>query len=311
MAHIYQSITELIGNTPLVAIDTYSKYHNLKTTLLVKLEMLNPGGSVKERIALAMIEAAEKKGLLQKGATIIEPTSGNTGIGLALVGAAKGYKVILTMPDTMSVERRLFLQAYGAKVVLTDGKEGIKGSIAKAEELAHLIKHSFIPSQFTNMENPATHYKTTAVEIWNDTEGKIDIFVAGVGTGGTISGCGSYLKSRKSSIEIVAVEPATSAVLSTGVSGSHKIQGIGAGFVPKTLETSIYDEVITIEDEEAFQRSREIAHLEGIFVGISSGAALAAATKVAQREKNREKQIVVMLPDSGDRYLSTSLVQHN
>lgn len=307
MSHMYADITKLIGNTPLVGIPNFSRNHDLQATVLVKVESFNPAGSVKDRIAKAMVEEAEKQGFLAPGATIIEPTSGNTGIGLALMGASRGYRVILTMPDTMSVERRTLLKAYGAELVLTEGTKGMMGAMAKAEELAAEIPDSFIPSQFTNKANPAIHKATTGVEIWQDTDGKIDILVAGVGTGGTISGTGSYLKSKNPNIKVVAVEPAGSPVLSTGVPGPHKIQGIGAGFVPDTLDTGIYDEIMTVENEDAFATGRELARTEGILAGISSGAALAAATKIAKREENAGKLMVVILPDNGDRYLSTPM----
>lgn len=304
---IHKSITELIGNTPIVELTNYEKKHNLPARIAAKFEYFNPAGSVKDRIALAMIEDAEKTGKLKKGATIIEPTSGNTGIGLAAIGVAKGYKVILTMPETMSVERRNLIKAYGAEIVLTEGAKGMKGAIAKAEELAAAIDGSFIPGQFVNPANPAIHKATTGPEIWNDTEGKVDIFVAGVGTGGTVSGVGEYLKSKNPNVKVVAVEPASSPVLSKGVAGAHKIQGIGAGFVPDTLNTKIYDEIIAIENEEAFAVGKELGRVEGVLVGISSGAALAAATKLAERPENKGKLIVVLLPDTGDRYLSTPL----
>lgn len=307
MSRIHTDITTLIGKTPLVGIPRFSKNHGLQATLLVKIESCNPGGSVKDRIAKAMVEDAEARGLLREGSTIIEPTSGNTGIGLALIAASRGYRVILTMPDTMSVERRNLLKAYGAELVLTDGTKGMKGAIAKAQELAAEISGSFIPSQFTNKANPAAHRAGTAVELWEDTDGEIDILVAGVGTGGTISGTGAYLKSRKSEIKIIAVEPAGSPVLSTGVPGPHKIQGIGAGFIPETLDTTIYDEVVTVENDIAFETGRELARSEGILAGISSGAALAAAVEIAKRPQYAGKMIVVILPDSGDRYLSTPM----
>lgn len=308
MSQIKKSAAELIGNTPILEVSNYSKDAGAtEATILAKLEYLNPAGSVKDRIALAMIEDAEKKGILKPGATIIEPTSGNTGIGLAAVAAAKGYKAILTLPDTMSVERRNLLAAYGAELVLTEGAKGMKGAIAKAEELAKEIPGSFIPGQFENPANPKAHAATTGPEIWNDTDGKVDIFVAGVGTGGTLTGVGEYLKEQNPDVKIVAVEPATSPVLSTGTAGAHKIQGIGAGFVPDTLNTKIYDEVITIENEDAFTEGRAFAHSEGILVGISSGAALKAATILAERPENKGKTIVALLPDSGDRYLSTAL----
>lgn len=307
MSRIYEDITGLVGGTPLVKVKNYSKAHGLEATVLVKLEYLNPAGSVKDRIAKAMIEDAEKKGLLKEGSVIIEPTSGNTGIGLAAVAAARGYRAILTMPETMSVERRNLLKAYGAEIVLTEGAKGMKGAIEKADELAEQIPGAFIPGQFVNPANPAAHKATTGPEIWNDTDGKVDIFVAGVGTGGTLSGTGEYLKSKNPAIKIVAVEPESSPVLSKGVAGPHKIQGIGAGFVPKTLNTGIYDEIIPVSNEDAFAAGKEVARKDGILVGISSGAALYAATQLAQRPENKGKTIVVLLPDTGDRYLSTPL----
>ena len=307
MGKIYKSVTELIGGTPILEAKNFSKLFNLKAKILVKLEYFNPAGSVKDRIAKAMIEKAEREGILKPGSVIIEPTSGNTGIGLASVAAARGYRAILTMPETMSVERRNLLKAYGAEIVLTEGAKGMKGAIAKAEELAKEIPNSFIPSQFTNPENPATHEVTTGPEIWNDTDGEVDAFVAGVGTGGTITGTGKFLKSKKPDVKIFAVEPETSPVLSKGQAGAHKIQGIGAGFVPETLDTKIYDEVIPIANEDAFKFGREFGRSEGILVGISSGAALAAAVKIAGREEFSGKNIVVLLPDTGDRYLSTEL----
>ncbi|MBR4840697.1 MAG: cysteine synthase A [Paludibacteraceae bacterium] len=312
MAKIIESTLELIGNTPLLKLNNYSKKAGVNNaTLLAKLEYLNPAGSVKDRIALAMIEDAEKKGLLKAGATIIEPTSGNTGIGLAAVATAKGYKAILTLPDTMSVERRNLLKAYGAEIVLTEGAKGMKGAIAKAEELNKEIKGSVILGQFVNPANPEIHRKTTGPEIWDQTDGKVDIFVAGVGTGGTLTGVGEYLKSKNPNVKVVAVEPATSPVLSKGTAGPHKIQGIGAGFVPETLNTKIYDEVIAIENEDAFTEGRNFAISEGVLVGISSGSALKAATILANRPENKGKNIVVLLPDSGDRYLSTALFSNN
>lgn len=312
MAKIIESTLELIGNTPLLKLNNYSKKAGVNNaTLLAKLEYLNPAGSVKDRIALAMIEDAEKKGLLKAGATIIEPTSGNTGIGLAAVATAKGYKAILTLPDTMSVERRNLLKAYGAEIVLTEGAKGMKGAIAKAEELNKEIKGSVILGQFVNPANPEIHRKTTGPEIWDQTDGKVDIFVAGVGTGGTLTGVGEYLKSKNPNVKVVAVEPATSPVLSKGTAGPHKIQGIGAGFIPETLNTKIYDEVIAIENEDAFTEGRNFAISEGVLVGISSGAALKAATILANRPENKGKNIVVLLPDSGDRYLSTALFSNN
>lgn len=307
MAKIYQSVTDLIGKTPLLKANNFIKANNLPANVLVKLEYFNPAGSVKDRIARAMIEQAEKEGKLKKGSVIIEPTSGNTGIGLASVAAARGYKAILTMPETMSVERRNLLKAYGAEIVLTDGSKGMKGAIAKAEELAKTLENAFIPSQFTNQVNPKAHEATTGPEIWADTDGNVDIFVAGVGTGGTLTGVGHYLKSQKANVKVVAVEPATSPVLSKGQAGPHKIQGIGAGFVPETLDTKVYDEIIAIPNEDAFKYGRQFAHSEGVLVGISSGAALAAAVDLANRPENAGKNIVVLLPDTGDRYLSTEL----
>ncbi len=304
---IFKSITELVGGTPLLELTNTEKAHNVEANLLGKLEYLNPSGSVKDRIAKAMIEDAEAKGILKSDSVIIEPTSGNTGIGLAAVAASKGYRIILTMPETMSVERRNLLKAYGAELVLTEGAKGMKGAIAKADELAKEIPNSFIPSQFTNPANPEMHKKTTGVEIWNDTDGKVDIFVAGVGTGGTLSGVGEYLKSQNPDVKIVAVEPETSPVLSKGVSGPHKIQGIGAGFVPETLNTKIYDEIITVANEDAFAIGKEIAKNEGLLVGISAGAATWAGLELAKRPENKGKTIVVLLPDTGDRYLSTPL----
>ena len=312
MAKIIESSLELIGNTPLLKLNNYSKKTGVSNaTLLAKLEYLNPAGSVKDRIALAMIEDAEKKGQLKPGATIIEPTSGNTGIGLAAVATAKGYKAILTLPDTMSVERRNLLRAYGAEIVLTEGSKGMKGAIAKADELNKSIPGSVILGQFVNPANPEIHRKTTGPEIWDQTDGNVDIFVAGVGTGGTITGVGEFLKSKNPDVKIIAVEPATSPVLSKGTAGAHKIQGIGAGFVPDTLNTKIYDEVITIENEDAFTEGKNFAISEGILVGISSGAALKAASILAARPENKGKNIVVLLPDSGDRYLSTALFSNN
>ena len=308
MANIKKSATELIGKTPLLEVTNYEKNHEITdVTLLVKLEYLNPAGSVKDRIALNMIEEAEKSGKLQSGATIIEPTSGNTGIGLAAVAAAKGYKAILTLPETMSVERRKLLQAYGAELVLTEGAKGMKGAIAKAEELQASTPGSIILGQFVNPANPAVHKATTGPEIWEDTDGQVDIFVAGVGTGGTITGVGEYLKEQNPAVKVVAVEPETSPVLSGGAPGAHKIQGIGAGFVPEVLNTSVYDEIIKVSNEDAFAAGRAIAVEEGVLVGISSGAALHAATELARRPENKGKTIVALLPDSGDRYLSTAL----
>ena len=307
MAKVYTSITQLIGGTPLVELTNYEADNKLEAKILAKLEYFNPAGSVKDRIAKAMLDDAEAKGLLKPGATIIEPTSGNTGIGLASVAAARGYKIILTMPETMSVERRNLLKAYGAQLVLTDGAKGMKGAIEKANELAAATPDSFIPGQFVNPANPAIHRATTGPEIWADTDGKVDIFVAGVGTGGTLSGVGEYLKAQNPNVKIVAVEPAGSPVLSKGVAGPHKIQGIGAGFVPDTLNTKIYDEIIAVENEDAFTTGRAIARKEGVLIGISSGAAVYAATVLAQRPENKGKTIVALLPDTGDRYLSTPL----
>ena len=307
MAKVYTSITQLIGGTPLVELKNYEAENKLEAKILAKLEYFNPAGSVKDRIAKAMLDDAEAKGLLKPGATIIEPTSGNTGIGLASVAAARGYKIILTMPETMSVERRNLLKAYGAELVLTDGAKGMKGAIEKANELAAATPGSFIPGQFVNPANPAIHRATTGPEIWADTDGKVDIFVAGVGTGGTLTGVGEYLKSQNPNVKIVAVEPAGSPVLSKGVAGPHKIQGIGAGFVPDTLNTKIYDEIIPVENEDAFTTGRTIARKEGVLIGISSGAAVYAATVLAQRPENKGKTIVALLPDTGDRYLSTPL----
>lgn len=304
---VYTSVTQLVGKTPLVELTNIEKADALEAKVIAKLELFNPGGSVKDRIAKAMIEDAEKTGKLKEGSVIIEPTSGNTGIGLSSIAAAKGYRIIITMPETMSVERRNLMKAYGAELVLTDGSKGMKGAIAKAKELAEEIPNSFIPGQFTNPVNPATHEATTGVEIWDDTEGKVDIFVAGVGTGGTLSGVGKFLKSKNPDVKVVAVEPKGSPVLSEGVSGPHKIQGIGAGFVPDTLNTSIYDEIIPVENEDAFETGRKIARTEGILVGISSGAALWAALQLAKRPENKGKNIVVLLPDTGERYLSTPM----
>ena len=305
MANIYRGFLDLIGNTPLVEVANLEKAYNLKAKVLVKLEYRNPAGSVKDRIAQAMIEDAEKKGILKEGSVIIEPTSGNTGIGLAAIAAAKGYRAILTMPETMSVERRNILKAYGAEIVLTEGSKGMKGAIAKAEELAKEIEGSFIPGQFDNPANPKVHYETTGPEIWRDTDGKVDAFVAGVGTGGTVTGTGKYLKEQNSDVKVVAVEPASSPVLSQGKAGAHKIQGIGAGFVPKVLDTAVYDEIITVENDDAFAASKELTKKEGILTGISSGAALYAALQLAQRPEFEGKTIVALLPDSGDRYYST------
>ena len=307
MSKIYKKITDLIGGTPLIELVNIEKEDNLQATVLAKLEYLNPAGSVKDRIAKAMLDDAEKKGLLKPDSVIIEPTSGNTGIGLAAVAAARNYRIIITMPETMSVERRNLLKAYGAELVLTDGAKGMKGAIEKAEELSKEIPGGFIPGQFVNPANPAYHKETTGPEIWNDTDGKVDIFVAGVGTGGTISGVGEYLKSQNFNIKIVAVEPADSPVLSAGKAGAHKIQGIGAGFIPEILNTKIYDEIIKVEDEKAFETGRRIARKEGILVGISSGAALWAAEELAKKPENKDKIIVVLLPDTGDRYLSTPM----
>ncbi len=306
MAKIYNSMTELIGGTPILKTNNFNSLKGVEN-IYAKLEYFNPAGSVKDRIALAMIEDAEKQGKLKPGATIIEPTSGNTGIGIAAVATAKGYKAILTMPETMSVERRNLLKAYGGEVVLTEGAKGMKGAIAKAEELNKEIENSIILGQFENQANPEAHIKTTGPEIWNDTEGNVDIFVAGVGTGGTITGVGKYLKSKNPNIKVIAIEPKSSPVLSEGHAGSHKIQGIGAGFVPETLDTDVYDEVIAVENDDAFKAGKEFARAEGVIVGISSGAALWAAVEVAKREENKGKNIVVLLPDTGDRYLSTPL----
>lgn len=307
MSKIYKTADELIGNTPLLELSNIEKSESLGANLLAKLEYLNPAGSVKDRVAKAMIDDAEKSGKLKKGSVIIEPTSGNTGIGLAAVAAARGYRIIIVMPETMSVERRILMKAYGAELVLSEGAKGMKGAIEKADELAKEIPDSFIPGQFVNPANPAAHVASTGPEIWNDTDGKVDIFVAGVGTGGTITGVGQYLKEKNPNVKIVAVEPATSAVLSTGTPGAHKIQGIGAGFVPDVLDTKVYDEIITIENEDAFAEGKAFATSEGILVGISSGAALKAAEILAKRPENKGKTIVALLPDSGDRYLSTPL----
>lgn len=304
---IYERITDLVGRTPLMELKNYEAANNLEAKIVGKLEYFNPAGSVKDRVAKAMIEDAEAKGLLQEGAVIIEPTSGNTGIGLASVAVSKGYKIILTMPETMSVERRNLLKAYGAEVVLTDGTKGMKGAIEKADELAKEISGSFIPGQFTNPANPKMHFDTTGPEIWEDTDGTVDILVAGIGSGGTITGIGEYLKSKNDKIKVVAVEPASSPVLSRGEAGAHKIQGIGAGFVPEILDTKVYDEIITVENEDAFKAGNAVAKTEGVLVGISSGAAVWAATELARREENKNKTIVVILPDTGERYLSTPL----
>ena len=304
---VYEKVTDMIGGTPLLKLSNYIENNSLKADIYAKLEYFNPAGSVKDRIAKAMIDDAEEKGLLKPGATIIEPTSGNTGIGLASVAASRGYRIILTMPETMSVERRNLLKAYGAELVLTDGSQGMKGAIAKANELAESIEGSFIPGQFVNPANPAIHRATTGPEIWNDLGGKVDFFVAGIGTGGTITGVGEYLKSQNPDVKVIAVEPAGSPVLSQGKAGPHKIQGIGAGFVPDTLNTDVYDEIIPVENEDAFVTGREIARKEGVLVGISAGAALWAATQIAKRPENAGKTIVALLPDTGDRYLSTPL----
>ena len=307
MSHIYTSADQLIGRTPLLELTHLEKKYGLKARILAKLEYLNPAGSVKDRIARAMIDNAEAKGLLHEGSVIIEPTSGNTGIGLASVAAARGYRVIIVMPETMSVERRQLMKAYGAELVLTEGAKGMKGAIAKADELAREIPGSFVPGQFVNTANPKAHFETTGPEIWQDTNGQVDWFVAGVGTGGTITGVGQYLKSRNAAVRVAAVEPKSSAVLSTGVAGAHKIQGIGAGFVPQVLDTQIYDEIVPVINEDAFALGREIGHTEGVLVGISSGAAVWAALQIAQRPESAGKTIVVLLPDTGDRYLSTPL----
>ena len=307
MSKIFTSADQLIGHTPLMELTNIEKKHGLKAKLLAKLEYFNPAGSVKDRIAKAMIDDAETKGLLKPGSVIIEPTSGNTGIGLASVAAARGYRIIIVMPETMSVERRQIMKAYGAELVLTEGAKGMKGAIAKAEELSREIPNSFIPGQFVNPANPKAHFETTGPEIFDDTDGKVDIFVAGVGTGGTVTGVGQYLKSRNPSVKVVAVEPKSSAVLSTGVAGPHKIQGIGAGFVPDVLDTKVYDEIIPVTDEDAFAAGKEIGRSEGVLVGISSGAALWAGIDLAKRPENAGKTIVVLLPDTGDRYLSTPL----
>ncbi len=307
MSHIYTSADQLIGKTPLLELTHIEKKFDLKAKILAKLEYFNPAGSVKDRVARAMIDDAEAKGLLKEGSVIIEPTSGNTGIGLASVAAARGYRIIIVMPETMSVERRQLMKAYGAELVLSDGAKGMKGAIAKAGELAKETPNSFIPGQFVNPANPKAHFETTGPEIWEDTDGKVDYFVAGVGTGGTITGVGKFLKSKDASVKVVAVEPKTSAVLSTGVAGPHKIQGIGAGFVPDVLDTKVYDEIIPVENEDAFDTGKLVGRSEGVLVGISSGAALWAAIEVAKRPENAGKNIVVLLPDTGDRYLSTPL----
>ena len=307
MSHIYTSADQLIGRTPLLELTHLEKKYGLKARILAKLEYLNPAGSVKDRIARAMIDDAEARGLLHEGSVIIEPTSGNTGIGLASVAAARGYRVIIVMPETMSVERRQLMKAYGAELVLTEGTKGMKGAIAKADELAQEIPGSFVPGQFVNAANPKAHFDTTGPEIWQDTDGQVDWFVAGVGTGGTITGVGQYLKSRNAAVRVAAVEPKSSAVLSTGVAGAHKIQGIGAGFVPQVLDTQVYDEIIPVTNEDAFALGREIGHSEGVLVGISSGAAVWAALQIARRPESAGKTIVVLLPDTGDRYLSTPL----
>ena len=307
MSKIYEKADELVGKTPLLKLNKIIKELNLKANIFAKLEYFNPAGSVKDRIAKAMIEDAEKSGKLNKDSVIIEPTSGNTGIGLSSVAAAKGYKIIIVMPETMSVERRQLMKAYGADLVLTEGSKGMKGAIAKAEELAKEIPNAFIPGQFVNPANPKIHFDTTGPEIYEDTDGKVDIFVAGVGTGGTLTGVGKYLKSKNSKIKVVAVEPKTSAVLSTGVAGSHKIQGIGAGFIPETLDTSVYDEIIAVDNDDAFKFGKLVGRKEGVLVGISSGAALSAAIELAKRPENDGKNIVVIFPDTGDRYLSTPL----
>ncbi len=310
MSKIAKSITDLIGNTPLLELQNYSTQKGLSASILAKLEYFNPAGSVKDRIAKEMLEDAERKGVIHKDTIIIEPTSGNTGIGLASIATAKGYKIILTMPETMSIERRNLLKAYGAELVLTEGAKGMKGAIAKAEELAKITPNSFIPSQFTNKANPLVHYNTTGPEIWNDTDGKVDILVCGVGTGGTISGAGKYLKEQNPNIKVIAVEPEASPVLSRGTPGPHKIQGIGAGFVPDTLDTGVYDEIITVSNESAFETGKYFAKSEGVLVGISSGAALWAATDIARQTENKGKTIVVILPDTGERYLSTPMFEN-
>jgi cysteine synthase A len=307
MAKVYKSLTELVGKTPLLELSNYEKKNNLNATVIAKLEYFNPAGSVKDRIAKAMIEDAEEKGILKTGSVIIEPTSGNTGIGLASIAAARGYRLILTMPETMSVERRNLLKAYGAELVLTEGAKGMKGAIAKAQELAEEIPNSFIPGQFDNPANPAIHFATTGPEIWEDTDGDVDIFVAGIGTGGTITGTGEFLKSKNPNVKVVAVEPDDSPVLSEGRAGAHKIQGIGAGFVPQVLNTKVYDEIIRVKNDDAFATGKDLSKTEGLLVGISSGAALWAATELAKRPENKGKKIVALLPDTGERYLSTPL----
>ncbi len=309
MAKIYRTLTDLVGRTPLLMLTNYNKNNGLKGNIIAKLEYFNPAGSVKDRVAKAMIEEAEAKGLLKEGSVIIEPTSGNTGIGLASVAAARGYRIILTMPETMSVERRNLLKAYGAEIVLTEGAKGMKGAIAKAEELASEIENAFIPGQFTNEANPDVHRKTTGVEIWEDTDGQVDILVSAIGTGGTITGTGEYLKSKNAAIQVYGVEPSASAFLTTGVAGPHKIQGIGAGFAPDVLNQSIYDGIITVSNEDAFESARQLAKQEGVLVGVSSGAAIYAARELALRAENAGKNIVVILPDTGERYLSTELFQ--
>ena len=309
MSKIYKSLTELVGKTPLLELSNYEKNKKIDAKIIAKVEYFNPAGSVKDRIAKAIIEDAEEKGLLKEGYTIIEPTSGNTGIGLAAIAAAKGYRLIITLPETMSIERRNLIKAYGAELVLTDGTKGMKGAIAKAEEIHATIPNSIIAGQFVNPANPKAHYETTGPEIWEDTDGNVDFLVAGVGTGGTISGVGKFLKEKNPNVKVIAVEPASSAVLSTGIAGPHKIQGIGAGFIPDTLDTTIYDEIITVTNEDAFKTGKEIARGDGILVGISAGAAVWAATEIAKRKENKGKNIVVILPDTGDRYLSTPLFQ--
>lgn len=309
MSKIYKSLTELVGKTPLLELSNYEKNKKIDAKIIAKVEYFNPAGSVKDRIAKAIIEDAEEKGLLKEGYTIIEPTSGNTGIGLAAIAAAKGYRLIITLPETMSIERRNLIKAYGAELVLTDGTKGMKGAIAKAEEIHATIPNSIIAGQFVNPANPKAHYETTGPEIWEDTDGNVDFLVAGVGTGGTISGVGKFLKEKNPNVKVIAVEPASSAVLSTGIAGPHKIQGIGAGFIPDTLDTTIYDEIITVTNEDAFKTGKEIARSDGILVGISAGAAVWAATEIAKRKENKGKNIVVILPDTGDRYLSTPLFQ--